>query len=114
MQTDGRIHEVRRRDGLRYHDIHTKFHEDLFIGEDGDTKTYRQHGDRISLLHFLLSKPGYTAEHGGNRFLRNFSNHLPNCTAPHPRETFNLNHIRSLRFTSVPPTKYRNNAPALA
>jgi hypothetical protein len=51
----------------------------------GDTKTYRQHGDCISLLHFLLS--GQTAKHGGKRFLLNVCNHLPNSTAPHPRDT---------------------------
>jgi hypothetical protein len=52
----GGIYEVRRREGLRCHDIHTKFH-----GVSGNQKligggyTHKQHGDRISLL-FIFSK----------------------------------------------------------
>jgi hypothetical protein len=41
----GGIYEVRRGDGLRWHDIHTKFHKDWFrhskvdMGEFTDTQT---------------------------------------------------------------------------
>jgi hypothetical protein len=52
----GGIYEVRRLDGLRCHDIHAKFHKNWFshskVGK-GDTQTYREHGDRISLLSFF-------------------------------------------------------------
>jgi hypothetical protein len=55
----GRIYEVRRRDGLRCHDIHTKFHKDSFSNSKvnrGDIEAHRQHGDRISLLSFFKNK----------------------------------------------------------
>jgi hypothetical protein len=53
------IYELRRWDGLRCHDIHTKFHEDWFSHskvDEGDTQTHRQHGDLISLLLFFQKK----------------------------------------------------------
>jgi hypothetical protein len=51
-------YEVRRWDGLRRHDIHTKFHNVWFIHSKvlGGTQTHRQHGDRISLLSFFQNK----------------------------------------------------------
>jgi hypothetical protein len=55
----GDIYEVRRWDGLRCHDIHIKFHKDWFMHAKlnrGDTETYRQHGDLISLLSFFQNK----------------------------------------------------------
>jgi hypothetical protein len=54
-QTNGRIYEVRRCDGLRCHDIHTSFYKDCFRDlkvDKGDT----QHGDRISLHIFFQNK----------------------------------------------------------
>jgi hypothetical protein len=58
------IYEVRRRDGFRCHDIHTEFHKERFniskVDIGGDTQTYRQHGDLISVLSFLkIRKVGY-------------------------------------------------------
>jgi hypothetical protein len=51
----GGIYEVRLWDGLRYHDIHTKFHKDWLrhseVGGGGFLDT--QHGDLISLLLFF-------------------------------------------------------------
>jgi hypothetical protein len=59
----GGIYEVRRWDGLRYRDMHTKFHKDWFRHSNldrGDTQAHRQHGDRISLLLFFwIRKVGY-------------------------------------------------------
>jgi hypothetical protein len=59
----GGIYEVGRWDGFRYHDVYTIF---IKIGSaiqkligGGDTQTYRQHGDCISLPLFFLNK-----EHG--------------------------------------------------
>jgi hypothetical protein len=54
----GSIYEVRRRDGLRYHDTHTKFHNDWFrhseiyrgIYIQTQTQTQSHEGDLISLF----------------------------------------------------------------
>jgi hypothetical protein len=37
----GKIYEVRRWDGLRYHDIRTKFHKDRFRHSENNRGTYR-------------------------------------------------------------------------
>jgi hypothetical protein len=47
----GRICEVHRWDGLRCHDIHTKFHNNWLIWRD--SQAHRQHRDRISLFSFF-------------------------------------------------------------
>jgi hypothetical protein len=55
----GAIYEVRRWDGFTWHDIHTKFREDLFRLSKltgGDTHTHRQQGDLIILLLFFQNK----------------------------------------------------------
>jgi hypothetical protein len=47
----GRIYEVHCCDGLRYHDIYTKFREDWFSHSKvdvGDSQTHREHVDLIS------------------------------------------------------------------
>jgi hypothetical protein len=52
----GEIYEVCCWDGLRCHDIHTKFHKDWFSHSEvdrGDSQTHKQHGDIISLLLFF-------------------------------------------------------------
>jgi hypothetical protein len=53
----GGICEVRRWDGLRCHDMHTKFHEEWFrhskVNWGG---IHREHGDRINLLIFFQNK----------------------------------------------------------
>jgi hypothetical protein len=52
----GGIYEVRRRDRLSYHDIHTKFHKDWLMHSKfnkGDTETHRQHDDRIGNTFFF-------------------------------------------------------------
>jgi hypothetical protein len=55
----GGIYEASLCDGLRFHDIHTKFHNDRFRnlkvdkGEFTESQTHRQHGDIISLLVFF-------------------------------------------------------------
>jgi hypothetical protein len=55
----GGIYEVHHGDGLRGHDIHTKFDKDWFKhskvnrGEFTNTKPQRQNGDCISLLSFF-------------------------------------------------------------
>jgi hypothetical protein len=48
----GRIYKVRRRDGLKCHDIQSLIKTGLGIHKLiwGDTQTHRQHGDRISIL----------------------------------------------------------------
>jgi hypothetical protein len=49
----GGIYEVCRSDGLRFHDINTKFYGEWFSNskvDRGDEQTHRQHGDRISPL----------------------------------------------------------------
>jgi hypothetical protein len=54
----GGIYKVLRWDGLRCHDIHTKFHKDWFGHSEinkGDTQTHRQHYDRISLVFSVRS-----------------------------------------------------------
>jgi hypothetical protein len=55
----GGIYEVGRLDGLRWHDIHTKFYKDWFnhseVGK-GNTQTYRQRGDLINRLSFFFFK----------------------------------------------------------
>jgi hypothetical protein len=52
----GGIYKVRRSDGLRCHDVHTKFHEDWFRYSEVDWGRVidREHGDRISLLLFFF------------------------------------------------------------
>jgi hypothetical protein len=55
------IYEGLRSDGLRYHDIHTKFHKDWFRhlkvdGADAHTHTHRQQGDLMSLLLYFQYK----------------------------------------------------------
>jgi hypothetical protein len=57
----GWINEVGYRDGLRCHDIDTKFNKDWMShskvdSRDMQTHKQRQHGDRISLLLFLENK----------------------------------------------------------
>jgi hypothetical protein len=52
----GEIYEVRRRDGFRCLNVHNKFHKYWFKYskvDTGNTQTYSQHGDLISLLLFL-------------------------------------------------------------
>jgi hypothetical protein len=51
-ETDGTIYKVDRWDGLRRHDIHTKFHENWFSRSEVD----RQHSDRINLTLFFQNK----------------------------------------------------------
>jgi hypothetical protein len=64
----GGIYEVRRLDGLRCHNVHTKVYEDWLEHskvDRGDTQTHRQHGDRISLLLFFqIRKVGYKGGEG--------------------------------------------------
>jgi hypothetical protein len=55
------IYELRRWDGLRCLDIHTKFHKDLFSHSkfnsgDTHTDTHRQQGYFISLLLYFQNK----------------------------------------------------------
>jgi hypothetical protein len=54
----GGIYEVCRSDGLRCHDIHTKFHKEWFRNSkvDAGTHTHRQQGDLINLLYFFKIK----------------------------------------------------------
>jgi hypothetical protein len=59
----GGIYELSRLDGLRCHDIHTKFRNDWFRhskvnggGWGWDSQTQRQHADRISLHLFFQNK----------------------------------------------------------
>jgi hypothetical protein len=56
----GRIYEVHRWDGLRCHDIRTKFHKDWFshskVDRVWDTKAHRQRGDLVSLFLFFQNK----------------------------------------------------------
>jgi hypothetical protein len=52
----GGIYEVHRWDGLRCHDIHTKFHKDWFRHPNlivGDSQTYRQHCDLSRCFYFF-------------------------------------------------------------
>jgi hypothetical protein len=52
----GGIYEVRRGDGLRCHDVRTKFHKYCFRHSEvgrGNTQTDRQHGGRICIVLFL-------------------------------------------------------------
>jgi hypothetical protein len=46
------IYEVRRSDGLRCHDINTKFHKDWFSHLKVNREDNRQHKNHISLLFF--------------------------------------------------------------
>jgi hypothetical protein len=56
----GGVYKVRRSDGPRCHDIHIKFHRELFshskVDSGGDTRAHRQQGDLISLLLFFQNK----------------------------------------------------------
>jgi hypothetical protein len=62
-QTDGRDFLIRPRDGLRWRDIRTKFHKDLFrcskVNKGGYTdthankQTHEQQRDLMSLLYFF-------------------------------------------------------------
>jgi hypothetical protein len=52
------IYEVRRWDGLRCHDIRTKFNKDYFryLEVERGIQTHREHGDLISLFLFFQNK----------------------------------------------------------
>jgi hypothetical protein len=56
-QADGRNSVNAPLNGLKCHDIYTKFHKDWFrhsTVDRGDTQTYKQHRDRIGpYFHFL-------------------------------------------------------------
>jgi hypothetical protein len=58
----GGIYESRRWDGLRFHDIYTKFHKDWFRHSKvymrgcEDSRIHRQHDDLIRLLLFFQNK----------------------------------------------------------
>jgi hypothetical protein len=56
----GGIYEVSRWDGLRYYDIHTKFHKDWFRHSKANRgETHRQQRDLISLLYFFKIRKLY-------------------------------------------------------
>jgi hypothetical protein len=55
----GGIYEVRRWDGFKCHDTHTKSHKDWsrhskVNGTGGESRTHRQHGNLISLFLFFI------------------------------------------------------------
>jgi hypothetical protein len=55
----GEIYEVRYWDGLRCHDIHTKFHTEWLRQskvDRGNLQTHRQNGDVISVLLFFQNE----------------------------------------------------------
>jgi hypothetical protein len=55
----GGVYEAYRLNGLRCHDVYTKFHKDWLIHSKvnmGGGEMHRQHGDFISLLLFFQNK----------------------------------------------------------
>jgi hypothetical protein len=73
-------YKVRHWDGLRWHNIHIKFHKD-WLGDSkadrGDTQTHGQHGDRIlvSLLLFFQNKKNRTMKRKLNIHVCNIHTH---------------------------------------
>jgi hypothetical protein len=72
------IYEVRCWDGLRCHNIHTKYHKAWFShskvdGGGGDTQRHRQHCDRISLLSFFQNKESRLKDKHSETFLHHES-----------------------------------------
>jgi hypothetical protein len=63
----GGIYELSYSDGLRCHDIHTKFYKDWFKHlkvNSGDSQTQRQYGDSISLILFFQNEESGSRKKG--------------------------------------------------